>query len=93
MYFNFYSGKISTEVILLIKPIKMKNINDIEKVNAIVSRYPYDIWIHSKNGMADAKSILGMFILKLNEPLTLVVPDNVDTQPLFDELKEFIEIS
>jgi hypothetical protein len=76
----------------MIKPIKIKKIEDIEKVNAIVSQYPFDIWIHGKSGMADAKSILGMFILKLDEPLTLVVPDDVDTNKLFKELSEYLDI-
>jgi len=76
----------------MIKPIKIKKIEDIEKVNAIVSQYPFDIWIHGKSGMADAKSILGMFILKLNEPLTLVVPDDVDSTKLFKELNEYLDI-
>ncbi len=76
----------------MVKPIKIRNIEDIEKINAIVARYNFDIWIHGKSGMADAKSILGMFILKLNEPLTLVVPDDVDTGKLFRELEEYLEI-
>lgn len=74
----------------MIKPIKMKNLEDIEKVNSIVCKYPFDIWIHGKSGMADAKSILGMFILKLNEPLTMVVPDDVDSDKLFKELADYI---
>jgi hypothetical protein len=72
------------------KIIKVNDINDVEKINSIVSHYPYDIWIHSKSGMVDAKSILGLFVLKLSEPLTLVVPDNINCKPLFKELKEFL---
>ena len=75
----------------MVKPIKIKNVQDIEKVNSIVSKYPFDIWIHGKSGMADAKSILGMFILKLNEPLTLVIPDDADYGKLFTELDEYIQ--
>lgn len=74
----------------MIKSIKMKDIKDIEKVNDIVSKYPFDIWIHGKSGMADAKSILGMFILKLDEPLFLVVPDDSDSDRLFRELEEYL---
>ncbi|MDO7907942.1 HPr family phosphocarrier protein [Paenibacillus sp. JX-17] len=75
----------------MMRPIQVKNVNDIEKINQIVSNYTYDIWIHSKSGMADAKSILGMYVLKLDEPLTLVVPDNVNPKKLFKELSEFIQ--
>lgn len=74
----------------MVKPIKIINIEDIETINKIVSQYPFDIWIHGKSGMADAKSILGMFILKLDEPLSLVVPDGVDTTALFKELNDYI---
>ncbi len=76
----------------MVRPIKIKRIEDIENINRIVSRYPFDIWIHGKSGMADAKSILGMFILKLDEPLTIVVPDDEDTSKLFKELDEYMHI-
>ncbi len=46
----------------MMKPIRIKNIKDIEKINSIVSKYSFDIWVHGKSGMADAKSILGMFV-------------------------------
>lgn len=76
----------------MVRSIKLKDVKDIQRVNQIVSRYPFDIWIHSKSGMADAKSILGMYILQLNEPLTLVIPDDADTKDLFAELKEYLVI-
>lgn len=77
-------------LIHIIKPIKVKDVNDIEQINRIVSRYPFDIWIHSKSGMADAKSLLGMYVLQINEPLFLVVPDEAESEPLFRELEAFI---
>jgi len=76
----------------MMTPIKVKDVKDIENINRIVSRYDFDIWIHGKSGMADAKSILGMFVLKLNEPLTLVIPDGVNSKSLFKELSEYLEI-
>jgi phosphotransferase system HPr-like phosphotransfer protein len=77
-------------MILMLQGIKIRNIKEIEKINQIVSKYSFDIWIHGKSGMADAKSILGMYILQLNEPLRLVVPDDANYHPLFKELEEFI---
>lgn len=74
------------------KNIRVKNTDDIQKINAIVSRYGYDIWIHGKSGMVDAKSLLGMFLLSLNEPLKLVVEDDIDAAPLFKDLAEFLDI-
>lgn len=70
--------------------IQVNNINDIQKINYIVTQYPYDVWIHSDSGMVDAKSILGLFILGLNEPMYIVVDDDVDTTKLFKALKEYM---
>lgn len=74
------------------KNIKVKNTNDIQKINQIVTTFPYDIWIHSQSGMVDAKSLLGMFLLGINEPLSLVIPDEIDGTKLFDALKDYLEI-
>ena len=52
--------------------IRVKNTDDIQKINKIVTKYGFDIWIHGKSGMVDAKSLLGMFLLSLNEPLQIV---------------------
>ena len=64
---------------VMTRKIKVKNTEDIQKINRIVSQYSYDIWIFGKSGQVDAKSLLGMFLLSLNEPLQLVVEDDVDT--------------
>lgn len=72
--------------------IKVRNTEDIQKINHIVTSFPFDVWIHSKSGMVDAKSLLGMFLLSLNEPLSLVVEDDVDTKKLFKDLSEYLII-
>ena len=72
--------------------IKVKNTEDIQKINQIVSKYGFDIWIHGKSGMVDAKSLLGMFLLSLNEPLQLVVEDDIDTTSLFKDLAGYLDI-
>ncbi|MDF2596232.1 MAG: hypothetical protein K0R69_2573 [Clostridia bacterium] len=74
------------------KPIKVKNIGHIQQINQVVSKYPFDIWIHSKSGMVDAKSILGIFALSLNEELFLVTDDDVDARQLYTELSEYMEM-
>ena len=33
--------------------IRVKNTDDIQKINKIVTRYGFDIWIHGKSGMVD----------------------------------------
>ena len=74
------------------RAIKVKNTDDIQKINRIVTRYGYDIWIHGKSGMVDAKSLLGMFLLSLNEPLSLVVEDDVDATDLLKDLADYLEL-
>lgn len=72
------------------KPITINNIADIQAINSIIIKYPFDIWIHSENGMVDAKSILGIFILSLNETMYMVIDDHVDPSKLFKELSPYI---
>ncbi|MCI8879852.1 MAG: HPr family phosphocarrier protein [Clostridiaceae bacterium] len=74
------------------RAIKVKNTDDIQKINRIVTQYSYDIWIHGKSGMVDAKSLLGMFLLSLNEPLSLVVEDDVDASDLLKDLEDYLDI-
>ena len=74
------------------RKIKVKNTEDIQKINQIVSKYSYDIWIFGKSGQVDAKSLLGMFLLSLNEPLQIVVEDDVDPTALFKDLANYLEI-
>ncbi|MCD2491634.1 HPr family phosphocarrier protein [Lacrimispora sp. NSJ-141] len=73
------------------KRIQIHEADDIMKINRIVSQYTYDIWIHSKSGMVDAKSLLGMFILSLKEDMFVVVEDDIDAGKLFEELKDYLE--
>ena len=73
------------------RAIRVKNTEDIQKINKIVTKFPFDVWIHGKSGMVDAKSLLGMFLLSLNEPLSLVVEDDVDTKRLFKDLEEYLD--
>lgn len=74
------------------RTIRVKNTEDIQKINQIVTQFGFDIWIHGKSGMVDAKSLLGMFLLSLNEPLALVIDDDVDPTKLFRELADYLEI-
>ena len=80
------------------RAIKVKNTEDIQKISdteyllAGSTRYGFDIWIHGKSGMVDAKSLLGMFLLSLNEPLQLVVEDDIDASALLKDLSEYLDI-
>lgn len=75
------------------REIKVHNLKDIQNINRIVTKYPYDIWIHSNSGMVDAKSILGICALSLNEKLFLVTEDDVDIKSLSKELSPYMHIA
>ena len=77
------------------RAIRVKNTEDIQKINKIVTKSPFDVWIHGKSGMVDAKSLLGMFLLSLNEPLELVIEDDEDpkeVKKLFKALADYLDI-
>ena len=77
------------------RAIRVKNTEDIQKINKIVTQFPFDVWIHGKSGMVDAKSLLGMFLLSLNEPLSLVIEDDIDAKlvkKLFSDLEDYLDI-
>ena len=77
------------------RAIRVKNTEDIQKINKIVTEFPFDVWIHGKSGMVDAKSLLGMFLLSLNEPLRLVIEDDIDAKQvkkLFNDLEDYLDI-
>ena len=77
------------------RAIRVKNTEDIQQINKIVTKYSIDIWIHGKSGMVDAKSLLGMFLLSLNEPLSLVIEDDIDAKQvkkLFSDLEDYLDI-
>ncbi|MDO4286520.1 MAG: HPr family phosphocarrier protein [Eubacteriales bacterium] len=77
------------------RAIRVKNTEDIQKINKIVTKFPFDVWIHGKSGMVDAKSLLGMFLLSLNEELRLVIEDDIDPKQvkrLFEDLEDYLDI-
>ena len=54
----------------------------------IVSKYPYEVDLRSGRFVVDAKSILGIFSLNLNEPVTVDIhSDHCDD--LLNELRYF----
>ena len=71
------------------KAIRVKNTEDIQKINKIVTQFPFDVWIHGKSGMVDAKSLLGMFLL------SLIIEDDIEpnqVKKLFHELEDYLDI-
>ena len=72
------------------KRIIIRNSEDIQNINKVCSQYRSDIGLHCKDGVADAKSLLGMFLLSLNQPTYIVVDDDIDARKLWSELSDYI---
>ena len=71
--------------------IRVKNTDDIQKINKIVTRYGFDIWIHGKSGMVDAKSLLGILSLGITKGTTInLIADGPDEEEAVSALVELI---
>ena len=70
--------------------IRIPSPADAQKLNKIAESYPYDIWLHGKSGTADAKSLLGVMLMTLENEVKLVVEDNVDAKPLVKDITEYL---
>lgn len=70
--------------------IRLKDSEEAQKLNAIATKCPYDIWIHGKQGYADAKSLLGLMLMTMENEVKLVVDDDADVKHLRKEIESFI---
>lgn len=67
-------------------------LNSIDKVKSFVNdiaKFDYDFDLVSGRYVVDAKSILGIFSLDLNKPITMEVYEN-NCEDLLAEIKPFI---
>jgi len=69
--------------------IKITSSEQAQKLNRIAEKYPFDIWVQGKSGQADAKSMLGLVLLTIENDVTLIVNGNVDTRALEKDIAEF----
>ena len=69
--------------------IRITTSEQAQKLNRIAETYPYEIWIHGRSGQADAKSMLGLMLLTIEDDVRVVVSDDIDTTELEKELEEF----
>ena len=60
-----------------------------QKLSHIAEKYPFDIWIQGKTGNADAKSLLGLMLLTIENDVKIVIGDDIDTTELEKEIEEF----
>jgi len=69
--------------------IMIKSSDQALRLSKIAEKYSFDIWIHGKTGQADAKSLLGLMLLTIENDVKLVVADDVDVKALENEIEEF----
>ena len=69
--------------------IMIRSSDQALKLSKIAEKYTFDIWIHGKSGQADAKSLLGLMLLTIENDVRLVVEDGIDTTELENEIEEF----
>ncbi|MBR4743389.1 MAG: HPr family phosphocarrier protein [Oscillospiraceae bacterium] len=70
--------------------IKINSSEDAQALNAIATKIPVDIWIHGKQGTADAKSLLGLMLMSMEREVKLVVDDAADEKRIRKEFRDFI---
>lgn len=70
--------------------IKIATPADAQRLNKIAESYSFDVWVHGKQGTADAKSILGLMLLTLEDDLKLVVDDAVDAKDFTKDISDFL---
>lgn len=70
--------------------IRITTSEEAQRLNRIAEKYPFDIWVHGRSGQADAKSMLGLMLLTIEDNVKLVVDDDIDHTSLLEEIKEFV---
>lgn len=59
------------------KVIEIKDKAQVEKINELASKAPYEVWLSTDTVMLDARSLLGLFAL-VGKKAHVVAEDNVD---------------
>lgn len=72
----------------MIKPIELKSTRDVENINKMAARFECDVYVHSKDAMVDAKSLLGLMAMVGRSDLNLVFPDHLPYGIVAKELKK-----
>ena len=59
------------------KTIEITSKSQVEKINQLASKAPYEVWLSADAVMLDARSLLGLFAL-VGKKARVVVEDDVD---------------
>lgn len=72
------------------KHVRLNNMKDVDTFNKICSKFSCDVDLQAGKYYVDAKSIMGIFSLDLEMPLTLLV-DTDDETAVNEAFQAFIE--
>ena len=61
----------------MVKEITIKDKEQVEKINKLATRAPYEVWVSDSTMMLDARSLLGLFAL-IGKKACVVAEDSVD---------------
>ena len=71
--------------------VKIVSMQDADKFNKICSKFDCDMDLQSGKYYVDAKSIMGIFSLDLNEPTTLNIhATDSEMGPILEAIKPYI---
>ena len=69
--------------------ILIRSSEQAQRLSQVAEKYPFDVWIHGQSGHTDAKSLLGLMLMTIENDVRLVVNDNVDTSAFEEEIEQF----
>lgn len=61
----------------MVREIEIKDGAQVEKINRLACKAPYEIWLSTDTVMLDARSLLGLFAL-IGKKARVVAEDNID---------------
>lgn len=61
----------------MVKELDIRDASQVEKINALASEAPYEVWLSTDVVMLDARSLLGLYAL-VGQRVKVVAEDDVD---------------
>jgi len=61
----------------MVREIEIKDGSQVERINRLAAKAPYEVWLSSGTVMLDARSLLGLFAL-VGKKANVVAEDNID---------------
>ena len=63
----------------MVKFLDITSNEQVEKINRLACKAPFDVWLHTDTVMIDARSLLGIYAL-VGQRVRVVAEDDVNTK-------------